>query len=448
MHNGALQCYGSTLFLKKHYGTGYVLSVLVESEWDIDKITDLIKSHVPTVATKSFTGNCITFALPTNDTTALSTLFINLEKNKTELNITNFGVSITTMEEVFLKVGEIADEVDKGSSRHEEESKHLLADSYSTHHSEGQIEAPFLLLKQQFKGLILKRVRYTVRKWITFLLSVCIPLCLILIAFALMRAQNTTDPRDKNVDIRFNLQLEKYPQSKVYYSNSRTKETQNLGDIYTSLIKKQQSAVVNVLNVSEAVIAIGKNNMDDYERSLIVSAEFGSAGGQINLNAMYGSLALHGLPISLNLLSNSLLEYVKPNAYFINVTNNPIPYETDVMTRNIMGSLEKALNWMFLIPLAFTIMFGLFIIFPQEERMSGVLHLQCMAGVSKFTYWISNFMFDLALYLSLSFITIILLLSFDHGGSFGNVESIGKIALIINTWRLKGSDVQINKQVI
>lgn len=37
-------------------------------------------------------------------------MFKELEENQTRLGISSFGLSITTMEEVFLKVGDIAEE--------------------------------------------------------------------------------------------------------------------------------------------------------------------------------------------------------------------------------------------------------------------------------------------------------------------------------------------------
>lgn len=447
MHNGVLQCYGSTMFLKKHYGTGYVLSVLVGSEcteWEIDQIISTVQGYVPLSSQKNCTGNSITIALPTNDTGALSDLFVNLEKKKESLRINNFGVSITTMEEVFLKVGEIADELDRGPNKGEEDAA-LLPDSYSETSAENNIQAPLLLIKQQLVGLLGKRFRYTKRKWLTFLLQIFIPLGLLILAFTIMKVQGGSDKHDTDVDVQLNLQLEKYKKSKVFCSYSNEEPTKKLSNIYSDLVKEQHATVENVSNVSEAIVEVGLDNMDDYERALVVAAEFNYTTDILNLNAMYGSLAMHGVPISINLITNALLKHVTQdsNMYSINITNNPIPYHTDILSKNMVGSLERALNWMFLIPLAFTVMIGLLIIFPQEERLTGVMHMQIMSGVSKLVYWISNFIVDFSMFIVMAFITILCLLSFDNGGSFGNTTSVGmfKFALkILNLLLLKENE--------
>lgn len=140
MHHGTLMCYGTSLFLKKYYGTGYTLSMLTNPDWDMHSLTTEIQDFVPSAVVKNIATGTVVFSLPTNDTEALSKLFINLEQQKERLGIANFGVSITSLEDVFLKVGEIADEVDKASSKHSDDDsgKYLIADNYI-----GQSESTF-----------------------------------------------------------------------------------------------------------------------------------------------------------------------------------------------------------------------------------------------------------------------------------------------------------------
>lgn len=368
MHSGRLQCYGSSLFLKKYYGTGYVLSLLVKSEWDVEKIINTVKSYVPMASIKSSTGNSLTISLPTNDTSALSSLFLHLDKNKSNLNISNFGVSITTMEEVFLKVGEIADELDKGA---DEESRRLLDDDLSVNSSDSYIERPIFLMQHQLVGLLIKRFKYTKHKWIIFLLQILLPLGLILLAFVIMKIQDTK--HDPQTDLKFNMRLENYPKSQIFYSNSGD-EIRNLSTIYADFVRSEGAIAKNVFNVSKSAIEIGKQNMDDYDHSLVAAAELKKSSNIYHLNAMYGSFALNGLPISLNLLSNALLKLVTRNStasYGISTTTHPMPDADDVTASNMFISLERAINWMFIIPLAMTILIAIAIIFPQQERATG-----------------------------------------------------------------------------
>lgn len=55
------------------------------------------------------TGAELSFILPSEATGKFEELFTELEKNRSRLGIASYGASVTTMEEVFLKVGEEMD---------------------------------------------------------------------------------------------------------------------------------------------------------------------------------------------------------------------------------------------------------------------------------------------------------------------------------------------------
>ena len=70
----------------------------------------LVKSFVPTAEQVTDVAAELSFILPASSTPSFPDLFDKLEATKTELGVLSFGVSITTMEEVFMKVGEGTDE--------------------------------------------------------------------------------------------------------------------------------------------------------------------------------------------------------------------------------------------------------------------------------------------------------------------------------------------------
>jgi len=57
-----------------------------------------------------FVGAELTYILPREATRNFEELFNELESRRDELGINSFGISVTTMEEVFLKVGEEMDD--------------------------------------------------------------------------------------------------------------------------------------------------------------------------------------------------------------------------------------------------------------------------------------------------------------------------------------------------
>lgn len=104
MANGQLQCCGSPLFLKRKYGAGYHMTIVKKSDsTDATKITRLIQDHIPHAKLDTGAGTEISYSLPNEDSSLFENLFTELEDKKDKLGVDSYGVSITTMEEVFLK---------------------------------------------------------------------------------------------------------------------------------------------------------------------------------------------------------------------------------------------------------------------------------------------------------------------------------------------------------
>ncbi len=106
MAEGKLCCSGSSLFLKSRYGVGYHMTLVKHSISVSSNIEAFIKSYVPSAKKVTDIGMEVSFILPSSEVSTFSDLFDDLESKKKKLGIDGFGISITTMEEVFLKVGE------------------------------------------------------------------------------------------------------------------------------------------------------------------------------------------------------------------------------------------------------------------------------------------------------------------------------------------------------
>lgn len=109
MHHGTLVCYGTSLFLKKFYGMGYRLSVVANPTWDQKTLISEIQKIIPLASTTRVTAGTASVSLPTNNTAVLVKLFTHLDKNKANMGIQSFSVSLTSLEDVFLIVGELWD---------------------------------------------------------------------------------------------------------------------------------------------------------------------------------------------------------------------------------------------------------------------------------------------------------------------------------------------------
>ncbi|KAL6133968.1 hypothetical protein ACLB2K_066201 [Fragaria x ananassa] len=117
MANGSLKCCGSSLFLKHQYGVGYTLT-LVKSAPTASMAADIVYRHIPSATCVSEVGTEISFKLPLASSTSFESMFREIEScmrssilnlgtssdEKDYIGIESYGISVTTLEEVFLRV--------------------------------------------------------------------------------------------------------------------------------------------------------------------------------------------------------------------------------------------------------------------------------------------------------------------------------------------------------
>lgn len=108
MAEGQLRCVGSPLFLKKHYGVGYNLTIEKNNDFvgnaskeELDalhtEITSLVQNNVKDASLLNNVGSEISFQLPVGEAAHFAPVFEGLDANS---KVSSYGVGITTMEEV------------------------------------------------------------------------------------------------------------------------------------------------------------------------------------------------------------------------------------------------------------------------------------------------------------------------------------------------------------
>uniref|UniRef100_A0A4W5N7S5 ABC transporter domain-containing protein n=1 Tax=Hucho hucho TaxID=62062 RepID=A0A4W5N7S5_9TELE len=108
---GQLKCVGSSLYLKTKCGVGYHLRMSICERCEVDSVTSLVKHHVPKAELSRQQEAELTFTLPFESMDTFSGLFSELDC-RPDLGIINYGVSMTTLEDVFLRL-EAEAEVDQ-----------------------------------------------------------------------------------------------------------------------------------------------------------------------------------------------------------------------------------------------------------------------------------------------------------------------------------------------
>ncbi|CAL1580468.1 unnamed protein product [Knipowitschia caucasica] len=221
---GRLHCCGSPLFLKNCFGLGFYLTLVRRMkdlrrrenecdcssdcscacsictaykeqsqnlsqyqdrvmEGDVENITSLIHHHVPEAKLIETIGQELTYLLPNKNFKhrAYASLFRELEETLTDMGLSSFGISDTSLEEIFIKVTADGEAANNATTA----ELNGAGSSQSTGSSAGkgsrQIKGFWLVLKQFF-ALLIKRFHHATRSRKDFMAQIVLPASFVLIA--------------------------------------------------------------------------------------------------------------------------------------------------------------------------------------------------------------------------------------------------------------------------
>ena len=103
MAEGDLKACGSSFFLKKKFGVGYRLICVKNTECQPQKLTNILQKYIPNVTMESNIGSELSYVLNEDYCEIFQDLLEDLESNTETCGISGYGISLTTLEEVFLR---------------------------------------------------------------------------------------------------------------------------------------------------------------------------------------------------------------------------------------------------------------------------------------------------------------------------------------------------------
>uniref|UniRef100_A0A7M4FKW4 ATP-binding cassette sub-family A member 10-like n=1 Tax=Crocodylus porosus TaxID=8502 RepID=A0A7M4FKW4_CROPO len=101
--HGKLKCVGSSLFLKKKWGIGYHLRMHTGELCHSEEMTSLVKEYIPNATFSGQRENELEYVLPLETVDKFPDLFCGLDSHSGQ-GIINYGVTVTSLEDVFLKL--------------------------------------------------------------------------------------------------------------------------------------------------------------------------------------------------------------------------------------------------------------------------------------------------------------------------------------------------------
>ena len=113
MKTGKLQCVGSSTFLKKKFGVGYNLTFVTEKQTEETRIAIMtfLSKYIENPTVLNVAGKEISYRLPSGSESNFARMFQDFEAQggmKEQLQIGGYGISNTTLEEVFIRLAQIS----------------------------------------------------------------------------------------------------------------------------------------------------------------------------------------------------------------------------------------------------------------------------------------------------------------------------------------------------
>ncbi|XP_052897147.1 phospholipid-transporting ATPase ABCA3-like [Anopheles moucheti] len=415
MAEGKLKAVGSPFFLKKSFGVGYRLICVKDARCDKQRLLAILRKYIPDVTIDTDIGSELSFVLKEDYIDVFQRLLEDIEQQMDSCGITSYGISLTTMEEVFLKAG---------SDSFDETGTHTNGAVVETGSSEYALERLHLLtgkelLLNQIQAQLLKKSLSTVRAWIQLVMMFVIPIFFVCMTFIITRsisAGNDLPALAINMDA---------------YAKSITVLQGTNGDparveAFQNMFAEQGDLVTIEEDMTEYIVRKSKEDIASVNTRYFVGATI--AGGSSYVG-WFNNKAFHTAPLALNLIYNAILQ-AQCTECRLHVVNKPLPYRLDTQLEKLNTGLNAGFQLAFNTGFAMAFVTALYIMFYIKERTSRAKLLQFVSGTNVTMFWLLAFMWDYTLFVLNSLVYIATVAIFQEEG-WSTFEELGRAFLLL-----------------
>ncbi|XP_061399279.1 phospholipid-transporting ATPase ABCA3-like [Musca vetustissima] len=426
MCDGELKCHGTSFFLKKKFGSGYKLICVKRDGCNTEEVTALLQKYIPNIQPVADIGAELSYELPDKYSHIFEEMFSDLENNSDDLKINGYGIGITSLEEVFMKVGAESDTRTNGGQI----AKSAAPTAYPKDDVESRISDSLFsennrllkgvhLLRNQWDAMILKKFLHTWRNKLMFIIRNGMAIFFVAMTFIIARAEGTFKPLEP-----MTMRLTQYPMAVTVLDTAADIVPGSFLDKISSAYKKIATSygddykleLTGNKNFIEYILDLGRRIQVRINSRYLASA---SIRGNNKIVAWLNNQPLHTAPLTVNLVHNAIIKAAMNDSYEITVTNAPLPYSTKMVlkqldTGNSLG-IQLSMNLCFC--LAFVSAF--YILFPIKERESRSKLLQFVGGINVWIFWISQFLWDIMTFTLTALIVVCTIACFQEDGFVG-----------------------------
>uniref|UniRef100_A0AAX7VHF3 P-type phospholipid transporter n=1 Tax=Astatotilapia calliptera TaxID=8154 RepID=A0AAX7VHF3_ASTCA len=480
--HGKLCCVGSSLYLKNQLGTGYYLTLVKKNPEpslsscrnsatastcnipfvppDVSLVSALILRHVPDARLVEDLGHELTYVLPYSAAKdgAFVELFKDLDTKLSDLGISSYGVSDTTLEEIFLKVAE-----DNGVDTECKETDWLnCTDGKGSYQVTG-----WTLRRQQFIALMWKRFLYARRSRKGFFAQIVLPAVFVCIAlvFSLivppfgvypslelqpwMYQEQATFISD---DAPGNANMQKLLDALLNapgfgtrcmdgYTNPEAPCTMGDEDWYTPEVPESVLELFSSRNWTMDDPSPACMCSCDGKKKMLPDCPAGAGGlpppelsetdilqnltGRnisdylVKTYIWFNNKGWHSIGAFINVMNNAILRANLPQGrdaskYGISAVNHPLNLTKEQLSQVALVTTSVDVLVSICVIFAMSFVPASFVVFLIQERVSKAKHMHFISGVHPLLYWTANFIWDMCNYIVPATLVILIFICFQQ----------------------------------
>uniref|UniRef100_A0A669CN02 P-type phospholipid transporter n=1 Tax=Oreochromis niloticus TaxID=8128 RepID=A0A669CN02_ORENI len=470
--HGKLCCVGSSLFLKTHLGTGYYLT-LVKRDYDltlqscrnsastvsynVSLISNVIFKHVPEARLVEDLGHELAYVLPYQAAKdgAFVELFHELDDRLTDLGISSYGISDTTLEETDWLSG---------------------TDGKGSYQVKG-----WSLKRQQFVALLWKRFLYARRSRKGFFAQIVLPAVFVCIAlvfslivppfgkypslaldpgmygeqFTFISNDMPEDPHTNNLlgaltaEPGFGtrcMEGEDIPCTAVQDEWSVPQVSQSVKDMFDKgnwtmqnpsplcecscegrkrMLPECPSGAGGLpppqISETDTLQNLTGRNVSDYlvKTYSLMLRQVKLSHLPLLMQIWFNNKGWHSIGSFLNVMNNAILRVSlpagkDPTKFGITAYNHPLNLTKEQLSQVALMTTSVDVLVSICVIFAMSFVPASFVVFLIQERVNKAKHMQFISGVQPFLYWLANFVWDMCNYIVPATLVIIIFVCFQQ----------------------------------
>ncbi|XP_062556230.1 phospholipid-transporting ATPase ABCA3-like [Armigeres subalbatus] len=425
MADGDLKAVGSPFYLKRKFGRGYRLICVKKSNCNPLILTNMLKKYIPDIEVDTDVGTELSYVLKQECLHVFQNMLAELEDNTQTYGISSYGITLSTLEEVFMRLG--SDTIPDGGIN--ESNGHMLPSNGFAINGSNAFENNYALISgklltiNQIRSMFLKKYLSYIRAWKISLLQTTLSMFYIIVIILIVRSfpNNVVLPP-------LNISFDSYAKTVTVLETDNPNATmaKSFTDLFTEFPATNKLVTISS-SLSDYILNKSVENIKLVDNTFMVGATLDET--ENNFTAWFNNKAYHTAPLSLNLIYNAILRTICSNCS-LDVINKPLPYSSRIRFLRLQAGSNMGFQLAFNTGFAMAFVGAMYIMFYIKERASGAKLLQFVSGVNAVTFWTVSFLWDYLVFIVAMMLYILTLAAFQEEG-WSTPAELSRVVLVM-----------------